>query len=59
MQIDIRDLAAQVLTSRTISRLEHQLVAAFVGRDDLDEQDRLLVERLSYGVRRGLVQVVD
>ncbi len=59
MQIDIRDLAAQVLASRTISRFEHQLMSALLGQDDLEEQDRLLAERLSYGIRRGLVQVVE
>ncbi len=59
MNIDIRELAGQILASRTISRLEQQLMAALLGQDDLDAQERTLIERVFYGVRHGLLEVVE
>ncbi len=59
MRVDIRELAAQILASRTISRLEQQLMAALLGQEGLDDQERTLIERVFYGVRHGLLNVVE
>jgi len=59
MKIDIRELASQILASRTISSLEQQLMAALLGQEDLDAQERTLIERVLYGVRHGLLEVVE
>lgn len=59
MKIDIRELAAQILASRTISSLEQQLMTALLGQGDLNDQERTLIERVFYGVRHGLLDVVE
>jgi len=59
MNFDIRELAEQALVSRTISRLEQQFVSTLLFKPELGEHERTLVARLSYGIRRGLLQVVE
>ncbi|NJL02625.1 MAG: hypothetical protein HC838_09585 [Spirulinaceae cyanobacterium RM2_2_10] len=59
MQIDIRELAMQAMASRSISRGEHQLVKSMLGQQDLEATERELVARLFYGIRRGLLEVVE
>lgn len=49
-----------VLLSRTITRSErHQLVAALASGGILDEEDRIRVRRVLYGIRHGLLELVD
>ncbi|NJL00075.1 MAG: hypothetical protein HC910_05715 [Spirulinaceae cyanobacterium SM2_1_0] len=59
MQTTILELAAQILTSRQVSRSEHQLIATALAQNEVDEQERTLIERVLYGVRHGLLKVTD
>ncbi|NJL00076.1 MAG: hypothetical protein HC838_09430 [Spirulinaceae cyanobacterium RM2_2_10] len=59
MRIDINELAGQILASRTISRLEQQLMATLLGQEELDDQERTLIERVFYGVRHGLLEITE
>ncbi|MBE9115366.1 hypothetical protein IQ249_05575 [Lusitaniella coriacea LEGE 07157] len=53
------DLIGQILSSREISRIEQQMMSALLGKEDLDEQERALIERIFYGLRHGLLRTVD
>ncbi|MCW6038459.1 hypothetical protein K4A83_19595 [Spirulina subsalsa FACHB-351] len=59
MTVNIRERTAQILSSRTISRFDQQLMSAMLGQRDLNDQDRTLIERVFYGVRHGLLKTVD
>jgi len=59
MSINITELTAKILSSRKISRWEHQVMSAMLGMDNLDEQERVLIRRVFYGVRHGLLTTVD
>jgi hypothetical protein len=59
MNINLQDIAAQILVSRTVSSPQQQLIEALLSQEHLDEQERILIKRLSYGIRRGLLTVVD
>lgn len=53
------DLIGQILSSREISRIEQQMMSTLLGKEDLDEQERALIERIFYGLRHGLLRTVD
>ncbi|NEO25339.1 MAG: hypothetical protein F6K03_00145 [Kamptonema sp. SIO4C4] len=59
MNANVKEMTANVLSSRKISRVEQQIMTALLGQEDLDEQDRTLIERIFYGVRHGILKTID
>ncbi len=59
MRIDIQELVTQILSSRCISLPEKQLMSSLLNQDNLKEEDKTLIERVFYGVRHGILRVVD
>ena len=58
--MQINQLIEQILLSRKITRNnQQQLMHAFMTKDDLDEQDRDLIDQVFNSVRQGLVRVVE
>lgn len=56
----LESLINRILFSAEITRAEQDwlsMVAAF--KDTLGEDDRVLLDRVFYGIRHGLLQVVD
>ena len=59
-QVSIEELVAQILVERKVSYREQQLLTcALLFRDELDEKERTLIERVFYGVRHGLLSLVE
>ena len=51
-QVSIEELVAQILVERKVTYLDQQLLTfALLFRDELDEKERTLIERVFYGVR--------
>ncbi|MEA5468876.1 hypothetical protein [Spirulina sp. 06S082] len=59
MNTRIRELTTQILSSRTISQIDRENMSALLRREDLNENDRTLIERIFYGVRHGLLKTVE
>jgi hypothetical protein len=59
MASDVLEMTAKILSSRKISRWEHQRMAALLNANELHEQDRVLIERIFYGVRHGLLMTIE
>ncbi len=59
MNIDIKELAAQILASRRISSIEQKRVSKLLFDPSLGDYERTLIARLAYGVRHGLLEVVE
>ncbi len=59
MTMDLQELVAQILSSRRISVVDQQLMSSLLDQDNLNDEERTLVERVFYGVRHGLLKVVD
>jgi len=58
--VTIEELVAQIMLSRKITRGDQQhLMSALLSKDLLGDQDRILIDRVFYGVRHGLLRVVD
>lgn len=57
--VDLQDLIAQILSSQSISRLEQQRMSLMLQYNQLDEQEKTLIERVFYGLRHGLLVIVD
>lgn len=59
-QASIEDLIAQILTNRTITPTDQlRLKYVLLTEATLDEQLRTLIERVFYGVRHGLLRIVE
>ena len=59
MNTRIRELTTQILSSRTISQIDRENMSALLRREDLNETDRTLIERIFYGVSHGLLKTVE
>ncbi|MFW6358811.1 MAG: hypothetical protein ACOC0N_06315 [Chroococcales cyanobacterium] len=57
--MNIEELTTQILSSRSISRLEQQFISVILSQEELNEQERTLIERIFYGLRHGILQVKD
>lgn len=58
-RIPLEDLVEQILMSRQItSPSRYQLMLALLA-DGLSEGERILIDRLLYGARKGLLLLVD
>ncbi len=59
-QVSIEELVAKILMHRRITHTEQQkLKFVLLFEDALNEQERTLIERVFYGVRHGLLKVVE
>lgn len=57
-QINIEELVAQILMDRKISYTDQLLLkSALLFGNALDEQERILIDRVFYGVRHGLLRL--
>ncbi|HEY9608453.1 hypothetical protein [Allocoleopsis sp.] len=58
--VSIEELVAQILMERRVTYTDQQILKwALLSREELDEQDRTLIDRVFYGVRHGLLRVVE
>jgi hypothetical protein len=57
--INIRDLSMRILSSRSMSGLEQEVISNLLQHDELGDQERTLIRRIFYGVRHGLLTVVE
>lgn len=59
-QVSLEELIAQILANRTITCTEQLLLRyVLLTEETLDEQLRTLIERVFYGVRHGLLKIVE
>jgi hypothetical protein len=59
-KINIEELVAQILVNRRITYKDQYLLKyALLFEETLDEQDRTLIDRVFYGVRHGLLKLVE
>ncbi len=59
-QLYIEELVAQILMERRVTSTEQQiLMCALLYADELDETERTLIDRVLYGVRHGLLRIVE
>jgi hypothetical protein len=59
-QINIEELVAQILINRRITyRDQYLLKFALLSEESLDEKERTLIDRVFYGVRHGLLKIVE
>lgn len=59
MQSDLLQLTSKILASRRISRREQQRMNALLGQGNLLETEKILVNRIFYGMRHGLLTTID
>jgi hypothetical protein len=58
--VSIEELVAQILMERRVTSIDQQLLRwALLSKEALDEQERTLIDRVFYGVRHGLLTVVE
>ncbi len=56
----IEELVTKILVERTLTYTDQQILRyALVSQESLDEQERALIDRVFYGVRHGLLQLVE
>ena len=59
-QVKVEDLVSQIVQSRKITRaFQHRLMSSLLSQDSLDEKDRILIDKVFDGVRKGFLKVVD
>lgn len=59
-KLSIEDMIAQILVNRKITyRDQYLLKCALLFEEMLDETERTLIDRVFYGVRHGLLKIVE
>lgn len=58
-QKNIEELLSQIMLSRRISRSDHQKLVSVASKYALGEEEQALIDRIFYGVRHGLLKVVE
>ncbi|HEY9893245.1 MAG TPA: hypothetical protein V6D37_15845 [Candidatus Sericytochromatia bacterium] len=59
-QVSIEELVAQILIDRKITYTDQLLLRyVLLSEETLDEQARTLLDRVFYGVRHGLLRIVE
>ncbi|MBL1175856.1 MAG: hypothetical protein FWK01_12145 [Pantanalinema sp. GBBB05] len=59
MPARLEELVEQIVLSRRITLSQRQRLQSVLLADPLSPADLVLLDRLLYGVRRGILQVVD
>lgn len=58
--MSIEERVAQILMERRVTYTDQQMLRwALVSQQELEEQERTLIDRVFYGVRHGLLRVVE
>ena len=57
--ISIESLSGHIMVSGQITRSDRYQIKAALLEDALSEADQILINRLLYGIRHGLLQLVD
>jgi hypothetical protein len=57
--LTIEEVIAEIFLSRKITRGDQYRLMCVWLYDPLEEQERTLIDRLFYGIRHGLLQIVD
>ncbi len=59
-QVTVEELVAQILMYRRITYSDQQMLKyVLLYGEALDEQERTLIDRVFYGVRHGLLRIVE
>lgn len=59
-EVSIEELVAKILMERRITPTEQRMLSnALLFEEELDEDDWILINRVFYGVRRGLLTIGD
>jgi hypothetical protein len=59
-KVSIEELVAQILMHRRITYTDQQLLRfALLSDETLNEQERILIDRVFYGVRHGLLSLAE
>lgn len=57
---NIEEMVAKILVNRQITQTEQlRLKFALLYQDGLHQQDRSLIDRVFYGIRHGLLKVIE
>ncbi len=57
-QINAQDLIEDVLVKRRVDRNDQYKLRSLILQGDISDEDRALIDRILYGVRRGILQLV-
>jgi hypothetical protein len=59
-KLNVEEIVSEILMYRQITSTDHLLLrCALLSGNSLSETDRTLIERVFYGVRHGLLRIVD
>ncbi|MEQ8969426.1 MAG: hypothetical protein RIE73_03415 [Coleofasciculus sp. C1-SOL-03] len=59
-QTNIEELVIKILMNRCLTPADQQfLKCAVLYKDSLNEHERILIERVFYGIRHGLLQILE
>jgi hypothetical protein len=60
LQFNLEETIIRVISSRQItSKDKQQLKNAFLGHENLAEDEITLIDRIFYGVRHGILEIVE
>lgn len=60
LQFSLEETITRVISSRQITAMDkQQLKDAFLGHETLAEDEITLIDRILYGVRHGILEIVD
>ncbi|MBE9128080.1 MULTISPECIES: hypothetical protein [unclassified Coleofasciculus] len=60
VQTNIEELVAQILMYRRVTRTEQFILKyTLLYKEELNEQEKTLIDRIFYGVRHGLLKLVE
>ncbi len=60
LQFNLEETITRVISSRKITiKDKQQLKTAFLGHESLAEDEITLIDRILYGVRHGILEVVE
>lgn len=59
-KMNVEDIVNNALINRFVTKAEQQFLnQALLYKDSLKEHERILIERVFYGIRHGLLQIVE
>lgn len=59
LQMPLEDLVHQILLLRRVTRAEENWLFSLLASPALTEEQRVMVQRVFYGLRHGLLQLVE
>lgn len=58
-QIALEELFGQIMFSSVVTRNDRQQIRAAILENNLSEDEKAIINRLLYNVRRGWVRIID